>query len=560
MTYKGTNAGALSSSLAHSLRHSDVLNKYDEDGNKKEMWNPEKVQNSFMLVDGKKINLAEMPDNEKDELVKSILKDELEDFNGNNEPEYLKDIEKQNEKVLKKKGNLKRNGELFEEFGNLKDGHISNSILKKFIERVNQDDDIKRKNQKIKSLQDFQEMNNELIEMRDGQKSKMDKRNGLVQESFLKFPKMPNGKIEDEKYCEILNDYYAEKFPDYKIKASFYHGDEESLNDNLEDCGGHSHIFVSCKNQKTGKYDLVKEQQKQGIDFIKKNPELFPGIEPDKLKHNYNFNKSKNGEPLTGKEKAENKENNKYLRAIGQAQQIEMINFSQDKLKKYGVSLYRNKYETDAAKKRLAQMEQDKKLPKEQRVHNSHNQKIDKEKKELKHYKNLNQQEQDKHKVYRNVSNNFEEDLNSKRTESKKLDKEINNKNGLLSRVKEEFAKFKNELKEFKNTVFGQKPEQQIEQQAKSTIKQANKVVGALPESKNSVDAGIKNTVEQTSSGPCTECGINPAMYKSLCAGCYSVSDECANDTELSKQAKLKDNLNKNKVGQGFVYKPKGPK
>jgi hypothetical protein len=284
MTYKGTNAGALSSSLAHSLRHSDVLNKYDEDGIKKEMWNPEKVQNSFMLVDGEKINLAEMSDDEKDELVKSILKDELEDFNGNNEPEYLKDIENQNEKVLKKKGNLKRNGELFEEFGNLKDDYISDKTLNKFIDRVNQDDDIKRKNQKIKSLQDFQEMNNDLVEMRNGQKSKMDKRNGLIQESFLKFPKMPNGTIPEESYGEILEGYYKEKFPDYKIKASFYHGDEESLNDNLEDCGGHSHVFVSCKNSKTGKYDLVKEQQKQGIKFIKENPELFPGIEPDKLK------------------------------------------------------------------------------------------------------------------------------------------------------------------------------------------------------------------------------------------------------------------------------------
>jgi chromosome segregation ATPase len=250
------------------------------------------------------------------------------------------------------------------------------------------------------------------------------------------------------------------------------------------------------------------------------------------------------------------------LRAIGQAQQIEMLNYSQDKLKKHDVSLYRNKYETEAEKKRLAQMEADKKLPKEQRVHNSHNQQIDKQKKELKHFKNLNKKEQDKHDIYRKTSNNFESDLIEKRNESKNLDEEISGKKGILNKVKEEFSKFKDELKDFKNKLLGNKPEKQVINQAQKTVTQGNNVISAIPETKETVDAALQNVAPEATGALCSECGINPSMVRSLCMGCYSQSDEYENDTAEAKQAKLKDKLAENKVGQSINYKPtpKGPK
>jgi hypothetical protein len=379
MTSTANNIGSLSSSLLHSLRHSNQHITYDKKGRPIENWDAEKVDQSFALIDGEKVNLKDLSDKEKDKLVAEMLRPEFEDLSNENiDKELVNQIEKQNELVLKKKSNLKRNGPLFKEFGELKDKNISDKTLEKFIDRVNSDDEIKRKNQKIKGLQDFQKMNNDLVEMRDKQQDfKMDKRKGLVQESFIKFPKMEKGIIPDEKYCEILQDYYKEKFPDYNIKASFFHGDEESLSDDLKDCGAHAHIFVSCKNNKTKQYDLVKQQKLKSINYIKENPQLFPNIEPDKLKTSYPMHKS-NGKPLTGEQKKENRENAKYLSAIGQAKQKMMIDFSQEKLKDFDIKLYRNTYKSDTEKERLRQLEADKKLPKSKRVNNSFNQKIDK--------------------------------------------------------------------------------------------------------------------------------------------------------------------------------------
>lgn len=539
LTYKGNNAGAISSSMLHSLRHTDQHIKYDKQGNEIEMWDKEKVHKSFLLLDGKQYKLSELSDDEKDELTKELIKDELNDYNGNNEPEYLQEIDKQNNLVLKKKSNLKRNGELFEEFGNLKDSHISDDVLNTFIDRVNSDDDIKRKNQKIKGLQTFQEENNKLCEMRDGQQSKMDKRKGLIQESFLKFPKMPNTTIPDQKYCEILEDYYKENFPDYQIKASVFHGDEESLNDNLQDCGAHAHIFVSCKNKKTGNYDLVKQQQKQGIDYIKQNPYLFPHIKPENLKQNYNFHKSINGAPLTAEQKKENRENNKYLRAIGQAQQVQMMKFSQDKLEQYGVKLYRNTYETDEEKEKLRKLENDKKQSKQNRYYNSKNAElINAEKKELAGLKKDKAKEEDTLDIMRKTNKGLREEIDQNHETNEELKTDIGKHKSMLSKVKTELKKELKGLvkstKSYIQQVFQKKPEEQLQEQANNTAKHVVGAIKAVPGVAKAVSDIVSSTDEKTGSDrieqavknitgdKCSICSFNPIVWNNLCDDCMT--------------------------------------
>lgn len=532
------------------------------------MWDESKVDQSFLILDGEKINLAEISDNEKNQMMKDLIKDELNDLNGTNEPDNLKEIEALNKKVKKKKENIQRNGPLFKEFGQLKDEYISNDTLQNYIDRINEDDDIKRKNQKIKGITEFKEMNNELVEMRDGQNFKMDKRKGIIQESFLKFPKMPNGTIPEEKYCEILSDYYKENFPDYKIKAVVFHGDEESLNDDLKDCGAHAHIFVSAKNSKTGKYDLVKEQQKQGINFIKENPELFPHIDPKDLKQNYNFHKSKDGLPLTAEQKKENREDNKNLRAIGQAQQIGMMKHCQKHLDKYGVSLYRNEYKTEAEKKRLAEMEADKKKPKEQRLNNNHNAEIDKEKKQLKHYKKLNKKAQDKNETLNRFNNQLDNEIQEKNDVIKEKDNEINEKNSVLKTLEKHFEKFLDMGKDFANKVFNKSPKEEIQQQAEKTAKTANSI---LHNSSNQVKKSVLDTANKISEatgsnaiqdnidkqnnndktrndGICYVCNINKVIYMGKCSGCY-------NEDEAQKKRDEKADVWKN-----YANKTKKPK
>ena len=396
----GKDIGKLSSSMLHSIRHESQYLKKDDNGKEIKMWDKSKSHLNFMLLGGVMVSLDSLSDEKKEDIVTDMIKDELADLSGENlDKELIQSIETLNKKVKKQASNLKRNGGLIAEFSGLKDSKITDETLEFYKEKINEDPDIKRTSQKFKSMENFQQDNNALIELRDKQKDfKIDKNQGLIQESFLKFPQMPNGTISKEKHTEILEGYYKDNFPDYKIKGSFYHGDERSDNDNLDDCGGHPHTFISCKNSKTGKYDLIKQQKLKAVEYIKNNPDNFPSIDPEKLKTSYNLHKSPKDadgniiKQISAEHKAENREMTRYMRALGQASQSMILEYGQEQLKNEGIELFRNAYDTKDKKQRLAELEADSKLPKHERIHNSHNQEFDDEERKLKKLKNQNEE------------------------------------------------------------------------------------------------------------------------------------------------------------------------
>lgn len=391
----GKDLGKLSSSLLHSIRHDSVYLKIDDNGKEVKMWNIEKSHLNYIMLGGVMVAMDSLSNEEKEKIVNGMVEEELSDLSGENlDTDLIADIADKNNKVKKQASNLKRKKGLFSDFADLKDSHISNETLNYFKDEIRKDPDMIRVEQKIKPMDAFQKENNKLVNLREKQKDfKIDKNRGLIQESFLKFPQMPNGTISKEKHTEILESYFTENYPDYKIKGSFFHGDEKSLNENMEDSGNHPHIFVSCKNSKTGKYTLIKEQKLKAIEHIKKNQKKFPGIDPDKLKTSYKYHKSPRNEngDITGavspEKKAENREMSRYMKALGIANQALILEHGQRALKNEGIELFRNEYKTEAEKKRKDDFEKDSKVPKHLREKNSHNAELDSEKRELEHVK-----------------------------------------------------------------------------------------------------------------------------------------------------------------------------
>lgn len=397
--YTGKNIGKLSSSMLHSIRHSSVHLKMGDDGREIKMWNADKSSLNYIIIDGSLVALDSFSDEQKEKMVFNITEEALSDLAGENRDIVLEnEINDLTKKVKKKASNLKKNKDLFTEFADMQGEYITDATLDIYKDKIRSDGSIKRVEQKLKPLENFQKQNNELVELQQRQKHfKLNPNQGLMQESFLKFPKLKNGTITPQKHTEILMGFYNKFYPSHDIKGAFFHGDEESLNessnDGLVDCGGHPHVILSCKSNESGKYDLIKKQKQMSIDYIKKNSDKFPQVEAEKLKTSYRFHKSprdKNGNiiaPLDSVKKSENREMSRYLRAMGIAQQEIMLDYAQEKLKPFGIELYRNEYKSKADKKRLLQLENDKNLPKHLRVGNSHNAELDKETKILEHKK-----------------------------------------------------------------------------------------------------------------------------------------------------------------------------
>ncbi len=412
--YTGKNIGKLSSSMLHSIRHSSVHLKMDDDGREIKMWDESKSGLNYIIVGGSLVALDSFSDEQKEKMVFNITKEALSDLAGENRDVVLEnEIKDLTKKVNKKASNLKKNKGLFTEFSELKGEYITNASLDIYKDKIRNDGSIKRVEQKLKPLENFQKQNNELVELQQRQKHfKLNPNQGLMQESFLKFPRLKNGTITPEKHTQILQGFYQKFYPGHDIKGAFWHGDEESLNeslnessnDGLVDCGGHPHVILSCKD-KDGRYTLIKKQKQMSIDYIKNNPDKFPQVEPDKLKTSYRFHKSprdKDGNiiaPLDSVKKSENREMSRYLRALGIAQQEIMLDYAQEQLKPFGIELYRNEYKSKADKKRLLQLENDKNLPKHLRVGNSHNAELDKENKILKQQNKQLKQENFKYDI-----------------------------------------------------------------------------------------------------------------------------------------------------------------
>ncbi|OOW04810.1 hypothetical protein MF6396_06880 [Pseudomonas sp. MF6396] len=133
--------------------------------------------------------------------------------------------------------------------------------------------EVSRKAQKLKSVQNYIDLHNTITQA----EKPLDGRKTVIQEAFFKFPMHNQVDLPAEFYVSAIQDFYAKYFPDYNVLLTVYHGDE------LEGCkkkvGDHPHIFIDCKNKRTGEYDLT-EQQAVLANKVIKHLEFFKSYTP----------------------------------------------------------------------------------------------------------------------------------------------------------------------------------------------------------------------------------------------------------------------------------------
>ncbi len=132
--------------------------------------------------------------------------------------------------------------------------------------------DIKRKSQKLDTARQFLDRHNEIER---GPKPLIKKNQAVIQEAFFKFPTRNEVKgVSPEKRIDLIRSFYRAVFPDYPIHFVVLHGDEDP---DKTDHSDHPHIFISTKNQKTGRYDLRETQIKAVNAYLKKyRPKIDP--------------------------------------------------------------------------------------------------------------------------------------------------------------------------------------------------------------------------------------------------------------------------------------------
>uniref|UniRef100_UPI00186620E5 hypothetical protein n=3 Tax=Pseudomonas lundensis TaxID=86185 RepID=UPI00186620E5 len=133
--------------------------------------------------------------------------------------------------------------------------------------------EVSRKAQKLKSVQNYIDLHNTITKA----EKPLDGRKTVIQEAFFKFPMHNQVDLPAEFYISAIQDFYAKYFPDYNVLLTVYHGDE--LEGGKKKIGDHPHIFIDCKNKRTGEYDLT-EQQAVLANKVIKHVEFFKSYTP----------------------------------------------------------------------------------------------------------------------------------------------------------------------------------------------------------------------------------------------------------------------------------------
>lgn len=159
------------------------------------------------------------------------------------------------------------------------------TYLENLIERSDQIDaslvesefnnfEISRKAQKLASVQNYIDLHNSIIQT----EKPLDGRKSVIQEAFFKFPMHNQVDLPPKFYITAIQEFYAQHFPDYKVIMTVYHGDELE-GKGKKKVGDHPHIFIDCKNKRTGEYDLT-EQQALLANKVIESVEFFKDYEP----------------------------------------------------------------------------------------------------------------------------------------------------------------------------------------------------------------------------------------------------------------------------------------
>jgi len=243
LNYSVSTVKKLNKSLKHSLR---VHSKEE----KRIQWDEDLSHKNIFIVNGERV-----PMNEQSAL--SFIKNTLDPLHlvSRTKEQRQADIEAKGKYKYKIKKIIKDEAgnpvaTYLEELINQTD-HIDGEQVKQDFEGL----EVSRKAQKLKSVQSYIDLHNTLVQA----EKPLDGRKTAIQEAFFKFPMHNQVDLSPEFYVSAIQDFYAQYFPDYKILLTVYHGDEIEGKGKMK-VGDHPHIFIDCKNKRTGLYDLTEQQ------------------------------------------------------------------------------------------------------------------------------------------------------------------------------------------------------------------------------------------------------------------------------------------------------------
>jgi hypothetical protein len=144
--------------------------------------------------------------------------------------------------------------------------------------RIDALSNIKRKKQLLSMLNKY----NELHSLR---MCSSDRRSSKLHEAIFKIPayqkqktnndvRIKNKRISAKDSYIIIHSFYKKIAPNHDIKLTVYHDDERKIESEVYS-GGHAHVFLSCKNNVTQKYDLNKTIKQCINNNLKENPIKF---------------------------------------------------------------------------------------------------------------------------------------------------------------------------------------------------------------------------------------------------------------------------------------------
>jgi|SRR3989344_2704354 len=248
--------------LVKSLKHSLRIPSKDE---KKIQWDEDLSHKNIFLINGERVAMTQQF---ALAFLNSLTKP-LHQVNRSKEQRH-EDIESKGKYKYKIKKIIK------DEAGNPIATYLENLLeQKEFIDStiVQSDFDrfeVSRKAQKLQSVQNYIDLHNNIVQS----EKPLDGRKTVIQEAFFKFPMHNQIDLPPEFYITAIQEFYAQHFPDYNVIMSVYHGDELE-GKGKKKIGDHPHIFIDCKNKKTGEYDLTEQQAMlankviETVDFFK---------------------------------------------------------------------------------------------------------------------------------------------------------------------------------------------------------------------------------------------------------------------------------------------------
>ncbi|MCR4537727.1 hypothetical protein NUV89_04870 [Pseudomonas sp. 18.1.10] len=395
MNYKNSGKGIVT--LQKSLKHS--LRVTPNNPTKNLEWDDSKsAHNQIYLPEQNKVfNLDSLSQEERVNIISNIIDEVKVNKKSNSiDTENKNDLGKYKAKLNKILKASTDNPELYNYLNNIINSktELDSKIEKNHFGQF----ELTRKNQKIECLGKFIELHNKVLNPNNTKDIGLNE--AVIQEAVFKIPARNEVEVSLNDIVKIQSSFYKKNFPDYQIKAIAIHGDESDE---------HSHIFVSTKNKKTNKHDLLKAQYR----FVEKN------IDEERLKVLKN-------EPSGYKRKKLQAE---YFQVLFYAHANETLNNEKYKLNAKVLE------KTEENKARMRVIEEDAKRPKIDRQFNFNNLRI---KKQMNNIRNLDKKE--------NQLKNSIVELDKKETAKKKtLDKmdqeEITKQNKLDEMDREEVTK-----------------------------------------------------------------------------------------------------------------------